>query len=356
MNVAKLRKSLLSWFELNKRDLPFRKSKDPYKIWLSEIMLQQTTMAVVVPYFERFVRKFPTIAAVAKSKDDNLLNAWKGLGYYARIRNLKLACREVCEKYGGKLPKDFNKIRALKGVGDYTTAAIASICFNLPHAVIDGNVKRVLARLFHFRENTDTTRARGFFKEKAETLLDRKSPGDFNQALMELGATVCTKSPHCLICPLNQACASFGKDPENLPIKTKMRFRPVDYSSLILHNEDKILLKKPSSENLIKDMWELPSCYAGSVTHHIDSIQKRLPVALNKKKLQRMGSVKHSITDKRIKAHVFGYELRGRLSGRQLTKWTKGDLTFIAWEELQKIPLNTLARKALQKFSPWSKN
>jgi len=346
VNRKKFQHDLLEWFGKNKRDLPFRRTKNPYNIWLSEIMLQQTTMAVVIPYYEKFIHHYPSINDAARASEESLLNLWKGLGYYSRVRNFQKACQYIVDELNGKFPESFTEIMKLKGVGEYTASAIASISFKLPHAVVDGNVKRVMARLFSYEKNADAVEAKLFFKEKAQDLLDTKNPGDFNEAVMELGATICTKSPQCLICPLNKHCSSVGNSPERLPIKNKTSYISVNYSSIVLHFDDKILLKKPCKNNLIQDMWELPSCYDKETKKHIPFVQKNIRLSIGTKKLNKIGNVKHSITNKRITTQIYAYAL----SAKQLTKMNIDDFKLLDRKELDKVPLNTLSQKALKKF------
>lgn len=340
-DVKKFRKALLSWYDRYKRDLPFRHTRDPYKIWLSETMLQQTTMGAVIPYYERFIAKYPDPASVAAAEESELLTLWQGLGYYSRIRNFQLACRQVVAEFGGKLPADFKSLKTLKGVGDYTAAAVASIAFNLPHAVVDGNVKRVLSRLFAFRGEIGEKKSLDFFNKKATELFDSEFPGDFNQAVMELGATVCRpKSPTCLLCPVAPFCAARAGNPEDYPVKKIMSFIEVDFHSLVVTRERKILLKKPDAANLISGMWELPGIYEPRPAPQPD--WKLLPeLAIAPEKIAKLGSVRHGITNKKITAHVYSHP-SARFAGTAYE--------FVPLAGLSGIPLNTLAKKILTRF------
>jgi len=201
------RKQLLGWFLQFRRDLPWRRTGDPYRIWLSEIMLQQTRVAAVIPYYERFLSRFPNIEALATAPEDDVLRYWSGLGYYSRARNLQKAAQQIVAEHAGKFPTELRNVLALPGIGNYTAAAILSIGFNKKYAVLDGNVARVLARLGAVRDDVRESRRWRKLQESADTYLDKDSPGDWNQALMELGATLCTpKSPQCLLCPAMQFC------------------------------------------------------------------------------------------------------------------------------------------------------
>lgn len=223
--LALFRKRLLGWFRQFRRDLPWRQTKDPYRIWLSEIMLQQTRVSAVIPYYERFVKLFPDAGALAAAPQGEVLRLWSGLGYYARARSLHKAAQQIVAKHGGKFPTDFEEVLALPGIGSYTAAAILSIAFDEKRAVLDGNVARVLARVGALRGDLREPQPWRDLQETANSLLDPKSPGDWNQAMMELGATLCTpKSPQCLLCPVAQFCEGRKMGiAQDLPEKRKKR-------------------------------------------------------------------------------------------------------------------------------------
>lgn len=341
-DLKTFRESLLSWYGRHKRDLPFRRTRDPYKIWLSEIMLQQTTMGAVIPYYERFVAKYPDPASVARANEAELLALWQGLGYYSRIRNFQAACRSVVSDFGGDMPRDFAGLRALKGVGDYTAAAVASIAFDAPHAVVDGNVKRVLARLFAFAGELGENTSTAFFTARAGELLDEGHPGDFNQAVMELGATVCRpKNPQCLLCPVAAFCRAKKGNPEKYPVKKKAEFVEVDFHALVIARGNEILLKKPDGKSLIAGMWELPGIYEARRAPEPDwSRMEGLKISSGK--ALKLGSVKHGITNKKITAHAYSHPF-GKVGDEAYELLTPG--------EMSRITLNTLSKKILAKFS-----
>lgn len=337
----KFRAVLLSWYRRHKRDLPFRRTRDPYKIWLSEIMLQQTTVTAAVPYYERFVAKYPDPASVARAGTDELLAAWQGLGYYSRIRNFQTACGLIVREFGGAVPSDYDGLRKLKGVGDYTAAAVASIAFGEPRAVVDGNVKRVYSRLFAFPGEGNAKSSTEFFAAKARALLDETSPGDFNQAVMELGATVCRpKNPSCLICPVAAFCRARDENPERYPVKTKRDFVTVDFHALVMARGDSILLKKPGTKNLIAGMWELPGIYE-SRKSPAPEWRRVTGIVISPAKTVKLGSVRHAITDKRITAHVYSHPC-ARTCG--------AGHGFVRLKDLGAIALNTLSKKILARF------
>lgn len=343
MQKAPFQKNLFEWYQKNHRKLPFRESADPYHIWLSEIMAQQTTMSAVLPYYERFLRWFPSVQSVAEADEDDLLKLWQGLGYYSRVRAFHHACRQVMNEFDGKIPKTSGELKKLKGIGDYTAAAIASICFGEKMAVVDGNVRRVIARLYAFDGNPNTKSTKEFFELKSRQLLNQKNPGDHNQAMMELGAMVCRpKKPLCATCPVHSFCEVriHDKVPENFPVKIKQDFIDVNYHSLIVRNGEKILLKKPSPDSLIKGMWELPSHY--DERKSVDATWKKIfGATCDAGSHKKIGKIRHSITNKKIITHV--YE-----SNKPLPK-AKG-FVYHSWDRLDEIPLNTLSRKILTRF------
>ena len=214
MQLKSLEKYILGWFKHEKRDLPFRRTKNPYKIWLSETMLQQTKVATVVPYYKEWIKKYPTLSSVSNANLDNLLKLWEGLGYYSRCRNFHKAAKIICKKHNGKVPADWETLISLPGVGDYTASAVLSIAFRKKYVTIDGNVKRVMFRLLGLKNATryNINRSKNILKK----LIPVSSPGDFNQGMMELGALICSpKKPKCKICPLNHICRAFlSKNPK----------------------------------------------------------------------------------------------------------------------------------------------
>ncbi|MBZ5526490.1 MAG: A/G-specific adenine glycosylase [Acidobacteriia bacterium] len=224
-DLQKFRSKLLGWFHRHQRDMPWRRTRDPYCIWLSEIMLQQTRVAAAIPYYERFLETFPSVRALAGAEEEDVLRLWAGLGYYSRARNLQRAAREIVERHGGEFPRDFAAALALPGIGNYTAAAILSIAHGAPHAVLDGNVARVIARLEAIRGDLREGSRWRALQTSAGRLLDISHAGDWNQAMMELGATVCTpRAPNCAVCPVAESCRArkLGLT-ETLPEKRRKR-------------------------------------------------------------------------------------------------------------------------------------
>ncbi|HZG55176.1 A/G-specific adenine glycosylase [Paenibacillus sp.] len=262
-------RELLAWYRAHKRDLPWRRTRNPYHIWVSEVMLQQTRVETVKPYFERFVSLFPTVEALAEAPEETVLKAWEGLGYYSRARNLQAAAREVAERYGGEVPDAKERFAALKGVGPYTAGAVMSIAFNRREPAVDGNVMRVLSRYFCIEEDIAKGGTRAMMERLQYELIPEGEASDFNQAIMELGALVCTpKSPHCLTCPVMARCAGRleGKE-ESLPIKTKAKPPRPEYRAcafVVDERGERVLLRRRPAEGLLADMWEPPHVEFGA--------------------------------------------------------------------------------------------
>ncbi len=316
------RRLLLRWYDRAARPLPWRTTRDPYRIWVSEIMLQQTRVAAVLPYYERFLARFPDAASLAAAPESELLALWSGLGYYSRARNMQSAARKIVEL--SSFPRDYDQIRRLPGVGDYTAAAIASIAFGLPYAVLDGNVLRVLSRLTNDAGDIASTAVRRRLHEKAQALLEPGRPGEFNQALMELGAIICLpRAPQCLLCPIAELCEARRLGVESqLPVKLgRVRQVRVHKTLLLAERNGRVLLWQRSGGGRMNGFWELPE--AG-----------QLPEARH---LETLHEFRHSITNHSYVFTVVSVRVRGNPEG---FSWIKRAL-------LNEIPLSTTARKAL---------
>jgi A/G-specific adenine glycosylase len=260
-NIKQFRKNLLRWFDIYQRKLPWRETDDPYHIWISEVMLQQTQVKKVLEYYQKFVDRFPTIHALAEADLQDVLKTWEGLGYYARARNLHKAAQAVVAEMNAEIPSDYATFRKLPGVGDYIAAAVQSIAFNVPYAVVDGNVKRVLARLFLIDAPINQSASAKIFQEKADLLLDPDTPGGFNPAMMELGATICRpKSPTCLVCPVNELCGAFvaGRESE-YPVRVKSKPTPEYHHAVgVIEKEGRVLITQRPRDGLLGGLWEFP--------------------------------------------------------------------------------------------------
>lgn len=254
---------LIQWFNSHKRDLPWRRTTNPYYIWVSEIMLQQTKVDTVIPFYNNFIKEFPSMEELANADEQKVLKAWEGLGYYSRVRNLQTAVREVMEQYGGKVPDTYEEISELKGVGPYTAGAVLSIAYQKPYPAVDGNVMRVIARVLRIEEDISKAKTRNIFEKVLKELISKNYPSEFNQGLMELGALVCTpRSPGCLLCPVRTHCRAYhaGKEKE-LPIKTgKVKQKKKEIVAAVIRNDkDQILIRERGESGLLAKLWEFPS-------------------------------------------------------------------------------------------------
>lgn len=260
--IFSFRQKLLAWYDENKRDLPWRRSKNPYHIWVSEIMLQQTRVDTVIPYYERFLDWFPTVESLANAPEDRLLKAWEGLGYYSRVRNMQTAAQQIMSEFEGKFPSTYEGISSLKGIGPYTAGAISSIAFNLPQPAVDGNVMRVLARLFEVNHDIGNPNNRKIFQAMMEVLIDPDRPGDFNQALMDLGSDIeAPVNPRPEESPVKEFSAAYQHGTmDRYPIKApKKKPIPIYLKALVVqNNQGQFLLEKNESEKLLAGFWHFP--------------------------------------------------------------------------------------------------
>lgn len=289
--------TLLQWFKNSGRSLPWRETKDAYAIWLSEVILQQTRIAQGMSYWERFMIQWPTVNDLAAATEDEVLKAWQGLGYYSRARNLHTAAQQVVEL--GGFPQTFKELKTLKGVGDYTAAAIASIAFGEPVAVVDGNVYRVLSRYFGIDTPIDSTEGKKEFQALAQSLLPINEPADYNEAIMDFGATQCTpNSPHCSTCPLCETCVAFREQRINeLPVKSKkVKQRERHFTYLYIEYEGKIAIHQRGAGDIWQGLWEFPQ--AEQLTSSEDSAWK------NEAQLLQKG-VKHILTHQILLADIY---------------------------------------------------
>ena len=317
-----LRRALLSWYGRHKRDLPWRRDRDPYRVWVSEIMLQQTRVAAVLEHYHAFLQAFPTLERLAASSQEKVLARWSGLGYYRRARMLHQAAGKVMSEAGGVIPGAQDELRKLPGVGRYTAAAIASIAFGEPVAVVDGNVERVLSRL------DGKPRSDAAARMRAQELLDCRHPGDWNQAMMELGATVCTpRSPQCRVCPLRTWCRAPGAE-TGRPRPGRQQVPSV--RNLIARGDRIFLVQRPPDAAKMADMWELPECSSSAVG-------KTLP--------REVCVLRHSITDTEYEVRVL------RLGLRALGAKQKRAGRWVRQREAFDLPLTGLTQKILRRVS-----
>ncbi len=254
-------KQILSWYARHRRKLPWRDHPDPYAVWVSEIMLQQTRVETVIPYFERWMESFPDLASLAEASEQEVLLAWEGLGYYSRVRNLHKAARIVVSQYHGELPQDVPSLRKLPGIGRYTASAIASMAFGLDEATLDGNLRRVLSRVFDVSEPADTSAGEKRLWALAEENLPRRRAGDYNQALMDLGAMICLPhNPTCLLCPVSKLCKArdLGLQEQRPVLKAHPEVPHITVTAAVLRRDGRVLLAKRPSKGLLGGMWEFP--------------------------------------------------------------------------------------------------
>ena len=265
MDRESFTRSVVDWYDAGHRKLPWRETRDPYRIWISEIMLQQTRAETVVSYYERFLARYPTVQALALSDEQELLKCWEGLGYYSRARSLRLAALEIVKAYGGELPADVQKLRALPGIGDYTAGAIASIAFGIPAAAVDGNVERVLCRYDAVQEEVGTPAVRRRIAARAQELVPADRPGAFANAMMELGATVCTpRNPACLMCPVRDGCRGLAQGlAAELPRKARKKPQRVERRAVLLVLAEGRVLVVQRREKLLGGLYVFPDVLLG---------------------------------------------------------------------------------------------
>jgi A/G-specific adenine glycosylase len=314
--LRKLRHVLLAWYDAHRRDLPWRRDSDPYRVWVSEIMLQQTRAVAVVDHYAHFLRKFPTVQALAAAREPSVLAVWSGLGYYYRARRLHQAAKSIARERKGIFPRTSEDWRELPGIGRYTAAAIASIAFGEAVAVVDGNVERVLDRMFGADEGREAAWRR------AESLLDHAHPGDFNQAMMDLGATVCTpRTPQCPVCPVHRWCTSRGAG--NVRPQSTRKRKQLAYA-LARRNGSVLLVQRPANASLMAGMWELPA---------LSTAQQNGD--------QPLAKLRHAITDSDYDVSVFTVSPEEFHSLGTDPQW-------FARRRWERLPLTGLARKILR--------
>ncbi len=324
LDAVQFRRDLLQWYARHKRDLPWRRNRDPYRIWVSEIMLQQTRVNAVIPYYERFLARFPMVEALASAEEQALLAAWAGLGYYSRARNLQAAAKSIVQN--GRFPAEYQTLLQLPGIGEYTAAAIASIAFGHPHAALDGNVMRVISRVWADPGDIGCSTTRRRLQAAADNLLDPKQPGEHNQAIMELGATVCLpKQPQCPLCPIGDQCEArrAGRQQE-FPIKTKRAVPNLVAKQLIIVAEAKsgvLFWQRPADSPRLAGFWELPE------PGQLPGVQVG----------ESIGHFRHTIVNTNYRFEVL----------RATIKSVPDGFSFLSKKLFDEVPLSTTAKKGL---------
>ncbi len=332
-----IREALLTWYQKAHRILPWRQSKDPWQIWVSEIMLQQTRVSSVLNYFPRFIERYPHPTALASSDEEELNTYWAGLGYYARARNLLVASKQVVDLYQGQIPNQPEQFAALKGVGPYTKGAVMSIAFDLEEAIVDGNVMRVFSRLFAIKEDIALPSTQQKFWDISKRMVKGRNPGDFNQSLMELGATVCIpKNPNCLLCPVREVCTAYqSQEVQKLPFKSpKSKIPEFEYYAMVLRDEkQRVLLGLRESRGLLGGLWCLPM-YQSSTLFDLK---------------EEIAQISHAFTHKKWILHLYAFDqseidLKIDLSGEenQRVRWT-----FFDESQLSDLAISGPSLKAL---------
>ena len=316
---------LLLWFYQNKRDLPWRKTVNPYHIWVSEIMLQQTRVEAVKPYYERFLQTLPTVKDLAEADEETILKLWEGLGYYSRVRNMQKAAIQIMQEHDGVFPSDYSKLLKLKGIGPYTAGAVGSIAFHLPVPAVDGNVLRVMSRITADPSDISLQKTKKYWEERIAEILPVEHPGDLNQALMELGATVCLPNgvPKCEICPIRKYCEAYRRNTVMLyPVKAEKKARLMEHLNVFFCiYENKIAIRKRSDKGLLSGLWELPNCQRDVAP----------PIAL-----QELGILKAEIEPMKSQKHIFTHvEWHMDCYFIKVSKKTSSELLWITKEEVE---------------------
>jgi len=341
-----MRCALRSWYRENHRELPWRKTKDPYRIWVSEVMLQQTQVVTVIPYYRRFIRIFPNVKTLASAELQEVLKVWEGLGYYTRARNLHGAAREVMTEYHGRIPSDPKTLLSLPGIGTYMAAAIASIAFGSPQAVVDGNVKRVLSRLFMVNTPVNSSPSVSVFQKYATRLLDTLHPGDFNQALMELGAMICRpQHPECGLCPLKPSCRAFRHGRVQAYPKRSRRPRIPTYAVAVgvVFRKNRVLILQRKESGFLGGLWEFPGgkLQPGETPEAACIREIREETALSAAVERSLTRIRHSYTHFKIVADIF----RCRYLGGRVHRSSAVAHRWVRIQELDRFPFPGANRK-----------
>lgn len=342
-------KTLEQWYQKNKRDLPWRKTSDPYRIWVSEIILQQTRIEQGMDYYLRFLEKFPNITSLAEAEEEKVLKIWQGLGYYSRACNLHSAAREIMAVHHGVFPETYDRIRKLKGIGDYTAAAIASIAFGIPTPVVDGNVLRFFAQFFGIKEPVDKAQGKAMVLGKANQHISPDHPGDFNQAIMEFGALQCKPKPDCKICPLKSGCTAFQqKRVADLPVrsgKQKQRIRYFYYFFILSGKGENrsVYLKKRTNNDIWKNLFDLPLIEKERAISYNKLTQSKewndLFSGMKVKLLKQSKPYRHILSHQIIVAGFYQLEVAARTNLHYLK---------VAYNDISKYPVPRLVEKYLE--------
>ena len=345
MDLEKIQRSLLSWYANRGRDLPWRRERDPYRIWVAEVMLQQTQVETVIPYYYRWLEAFPNLTALAAAEEEEVLKIWEGLGYYRRARNLHKTAKMVVANYGGSFPRTMDDLRRLPGIGDYTAAALGSIAFGLKAPALESNGKRVLARLSAFREPINVEKNAKILSQMLETLLPEKDAGSFNQALMDLGASVCSPhKPNCADCPLQRECASFKQGLQTeIPSKTPRKPLPhYEVVAAIICRGEMVLIDKRRSGGLLGGMWEFPGGKVEEGEGLEEAIAREIQEELDLiiKAGKKINAYKHAYTHFSVTVHALECEI---VKGRPRALKAE-DIAWVCIDQLERYPMGKVDR------------
>jgi A/G-specific adenine glycosylase len=339
---------IINWYNLNKRDLPWRNTKNPYKIWLSEIILQQTKVAQGLPYYQKFCQTFPNVQQLANAKEEEVLKLWQGLGYYSRARNLHYASKQIINNFEGKFPNNYEDIISLMGVGEYTAAAIASFAYKQPHAVVDGNVFRLLSRFYGIDTAINSSAGKKIFSELAQTVLDKKNPDTNNQAIMEFGALMCKpKDPDCNNCPLQQCCKAFqNNEVDSLPVKIKKgKQKKLYIEYLYITNNETTYLNKRVKKGIWQNLYEFPSIEFTKIESEEEVIKNIKNQAFLKNTefefIKTSEIHKHILSHRIINGRVWLLEIKEKLKGHQWKEIEKNSINNYPMSRLMEIFLET---------------
>jgi A/G-specific adenine glycosylase len=349
----KFARSLLTWFGAKARDLPWRRTRDLYSIWISEIMLQQTQVATVIDYYERFLAAFPSILALARAEETKVLRLWEGLGYYRRARQLHAAAKQIVAEHGGEFPRSYEAVRALPGIGRYTAGAILSIGLDQRLPILEANTIRVLSRLIALRDDPRTTQSQARLWQTAEEILPAENCGAFNQALMELGSEICTpKEPNCAACPVSSHCAAYVQrltDQIPLPAK-KTEYEDLVETAVVIRRGSKYLIRECQPGERWAGLWDFPRYASVAATHtnwfdqSREHLQTWLGVAIEPR--EHLATTKHGVTRFRITLHVLTADWRaGGVKGNQSAPSRTKTLRWVSRSELADLPLSVTGRK-----------
>lgn len=337
---------LFNWFRQHGRKLPWRKHPDPYAVWVSEIMLQQTRVETVIPYFEKWMRLFPTVSTLADADEREVLNAWEGLGYYSRARNLHKAAKIVAEKFNGNLPRNLDDLRSLPGVGRYTLGAIASMAYGMDVPTLDGNLRRVFARLYDVAEFADSPSGERILWDLAAQNLPKGRAGDYNEALMDLGAAICLpKNPRCTICPLTEICKARDNGTQEIRpvLKPGKKIPQYVHAAAVIERRGRVLLVNRPAGGLLGGMWEFPNGRVAS--DPAQELVKTINAAYNLKvrRKEALCLIRHAYTHFKVTVHAFRAEAVS-IPGRKTMKWVR-------LSKLDEYPMGKIDRQIARKLS-----